>query len=312
MTVLIFGEAELPEIELLSEAVRNRGSEAVVCDTTDWPGEASISYRPNGDGITLGTEIDFDDVTGVYAPPTMLFRPYRIRFHEMLTENPRSTLHQLREHRAMFESVCYALEERGADVVPPLRQYDWHSRKPWQLMLCHDEDVPVPDTLFTNSPDEVVRFYEAHEEVVYKPVTRGGSPKKLTREDLTDSRLEDLSTAPVQFQAFAPGEDVRVYFLDGEIVGGIRYSSEQFSFKLDVEDGKQVDVESFDPSGAVETAVERLAVASDLPFGAVDVRREPDGECKVLEFNDVPRFAAADLEAGRNVASHLADYLLAE
>lgn len=312
MRVLILGEADLPEVDLLSEAVQRRDGDSVVCDTTDWPGDAPISYRPEEDSIRLGTDVRLDGVSGVYAPPTMLFRPYRLRFHDALSENPRSTLHQLREHRAMFESVCYTLEERGADVVPPIRQYDWHSRKPWQLTLCNDESLPVPDTLFTNSPDEVVQFYETHDEVVYKPVTRGGSPRKLTEEDLTDDRLADLSTAPVQFQAFVPGDDVRIYFVDEDVVGGIRYVSERFSFKLDMEDGAEVDVEPFVPSGPVEAAVERVATALDLPFGAVDVRWQSNDEFKILEVNDVPRFAAADLQGEQDVAGELASYLVGE
>lgn len=312
MSVLLLGKSNLEEFELLSAAVERRGSEAIFCDVTDWPGDTPVTYRPDEATVTLDADVDLDDISGVYALPALFFQPLEFRFHESLSENLRPTLNQLREHRAIFESVCYTLEERNVNVVPPLRQFDWHDRKPWQMTLCNDEDVPVPDTLFTNSPDEVVRFYEEHDRVIYKPVTQGASPKRLTDEDLTDSRLDDLATSPIQFQEFAPGDDLRVFFLEGEVIGGIRYASEQFSFKLDIEDGKEIDVEPLDPSDAIKVAVERVAKASELPFGAVDVRREPNGEFKVLELNEVPRFAAADLDCGQDVAGKLADYLLDE
>ena len=304
------GEGDFEEFELLSDAAASRGGDVVFCDVTQWPGEKPITYAPEEDGATLGTEIDYDEISGVYAHPAELFRPLTLRFHDALDENLWPTLNQIREHRAIFESVCYTLDRRGVTVIPPLRNYRWHDRKPWQMKLCNDEGVPVPDTLFTNSPDAVRRFFRDHDEVIYKPVSRGGSPKRLTDEDLTEARLADLATAPVQFQEFAPGEDIRVYFLDGEVIGGIRYLSENFSFKVDLMDGDDVDVEAFRPSAEMKAAVERAAEKSGLVFGGVDIRRESDAEFEILELNDVPRFAAADMLTEQDIAGELAEFLL--
>lgn len=309
MSILLIGDDET-EFELLADAIADRGGDSVVCDVNEWPGETPLTSDPTEDGVTLGTRIEYDDVTGAFVAPTKLFNLAELRFSESLRENPRPTLNQLREHRAMVESVCYTLDERGVEMIPRFEHFDWHDRKPWQMRALENAGVPIPDTLFTNSPDEVIRFFEAHEDVIYKPVTMGGGPKRLTEADLTDDRLDDLATAPVQFQAFAPGDDLRVYFLDGEIVGGMRYLSDSFSFKVDVENGKEVEVESFDPPAEMEATVTAAAKKSGLVFGAADVRLRSDGGFTVLELNEFPRFAAADLDCEEDVAGHLADYLL--
>lgn len=312
MSVLILGDGDAEEVDLLADAVTDRGAEPVVCDVTDWPGDAPLTYDPADDGATLGERVEYDDLTGAYVFVPKLFRPSELRFHESMRENSRPTLNRVREHRATFESVCYALDDRGVEMLPPVDKYDWHRRKPWQLTLFETEGVPVPDTLFTNSADELVRFYEDHDEVVYKPVTHGGGPKLLTEDDLTDARLDALASSPVQFQEFVPGDDLRVYFLDGEIVAGMRYLSDSYSFKVDVAEGKDVDVESFDPPAEMETAIAAVGERSGLGFGAADVRLRPDGSFALLELNNVPRFAAADLNCGADVAGALADYLIGE
>lgn len=310
MSVLLVGEGDFREIELLAEAITDRGGESVVCDVTQWPGDTPLTYDPSEDGVTLGTRIAYDDVTSAYVSVPKLFQPTDLRFHESLSEHPRPTLNQVREHRSIFESVCYTLDRRGVEILPRFEYFGWHDRKPWQMRFLEDEEVPIPDTLFTNSPDEVRRFFEEHEKVVYKPVTAGGGPKLLSEADLTDSRLEELATAPVQFQAFAPGDDVRLYYLDGVVVGGMRYRSDSYSFKIDVQDGKDVEVESFDPPAELRTTAERACESADLGFGAVDVRLQSDGEFEVLEVNNCPRFAVADRRCGVDVAGQLADYLL--
>lgn len=310
VNVLLVGRGDMEEIDLMADAVAGRGGETTVVDVQDWPSDEPLTFDPREEGATFGERIEFDEVDGAYVFPSNMFHAPELRFHESLSENLRPTLNQIREHHTMFESLCYELDQRGVEMIPPFRNHDWHQRKPWQIKLLEDEGVPVPDTLFTNDADAVLDFYENHEKVIYKPVTRSGAPKVLSDEDLTDERLEHLSTAPVQFQTFVPGEDLRIYFLDGEVVGGMRYHSDDFSFKLDMQEGKEIDVEAFDPPTEMRAAVETAAEESGLVFGGADVRLLPDGDFRVLELNDVPRFAAADLRAGQDVAGELADYWL--
>ena len=310
MTVLLVGYADLPEMELLADAVAERGGTAELVDVEQWPGESPLTFRPDTDEATFGTTVSLGDVTGAYVVSHHLLHPRDPRFDDRLDDETRPALNQLHEHRSLFESLCRVLERRGATVVPPLRNHDWQDRKPWQLDLYASSDLPIPATVFTNDPSEVRSFVDAHDRVIYKPVTRGGRAHELSTEDLTDERLARLSTAPVQFQEYVPGEDVRVYVIDGEVVGAMRYEREAFSFKVDQREGKTVDVHPISvPESVVDTA-SRAAERAGLDFAAADVRLESDGTHALLELNEAARFAGADVKADQNVAGALADHLL--
>lgn len=311
MTVLLVGYGNLSEMRLLSDAIADRGGTTEILDVEEWPGESSLTFTPGDDEVTFGTTVSLDDVTGAYVVPHQLFRPRDPRFSDRLDDDEfRPVLNQFHEHRSLFESLCGSLERRGATVVPSLGDHNWQDRKPWQLDLYASADLPIPDTVFTNDPAEVRAFVEAHDRVIYKPVTRGGAPRELSADDLTEERLAKLATAPVQFQAFAPGEDVRVYVVDGDVVGAMQYESEQFSFKLDQLDGATVDVHAVElPDAVADTAV-RAAERAGLCFAAADVRLQSDGTHALLELNEAARFAGADVHANQNVAGALAEYLL--
>ncbi|WP_162224330.1 ATP-grasp domain-containing protein [Halorussus amylolyticus] len=300
------------ELELLADEIDSRGGEFVACHIDEWPGEALIRFRPGADETVLGESLAHDEITGAYFQSNVLFHPIpelqkdafegRDDFERMLA--------QIRDHRSVFESLARRLESDGTRVVPRVRNHYLQAQKPWQLSQFEREGVPTPPSLFTNDPETVVDFHRSHERVIYKPTTNGAPPSELTADDLREERLEALASAPVQFQAFVPGEDLRVYVLDGKVVGAIRYESETFSFKIDQEEGKDVGIEGASVSEAVEASAVRAVDAVELRFGAVDVRRRPDGRHVVFEVNETPVFTGADRLCGQNVAGALADYLL--
>jgi len=311
MTVVLVGMEILREIELLAEAVRERGVEPVVADVRDWPGETPLTFTPADGNAMLGTPFELADVEGAYVHVHATFHQNDVAVREEFreAEEIQPVLNQWREHRSLFESLCRELESKGVDVLPKLRNHYLQQRKPWQLSRFEAAGLPVPDTVFTNDPDEVRAFADRHDRVVYKPVANGAPPAELTAEGLTDERLARLSTAPVQFQEFVEGEDLRVYVLDGEVVGAIRYESENFSFKLDQTEGEEVEIAPATVSEAVEDTAVRAAETVDLTFGAADVRRGANDEHAILELNEAPAFAAADVEADQRVTEALADYL---
>ncbi|WP_135827480.1 ATP-grasp domain-containing protein [Halorussus halobius] len=312
MSVLVIDAEERAEIDLLTEAIERLGHEAVVCDVTDWPGDEPLALATDDEAAVFGTRVEFEAVTGALVNCHQLFRPFEPRHGERLRDDPVPALNQLREYRGMFDSLCRILDWHGAEVVTRPSKHRWQDRKPWQLYLLGRANVPVPDTLFTNDPSEVVSFYESHDRVVYKPVTRGGVPHELTEADVEPDRLADLATAPVQFQEYVDGDDLRIYVVDGEVAGAIRYESrtDNFSFKIDLVRDEEVDVEAVPVPDEVEDDVVRAAELAGLAFAAADVRRRPDGTHAVLELNESPQFAPADVDAGQDVSGALAELLV--
>jgi glutathione synthase/RimK-type ligase-like ATP-grasp enzyme len=309
MSVLLVGYGDRPELELLADAVAAHGATYEYVDVTQWPGETPATIRPGDDRVTVGIDVDVDDVVGAYVVCHELFRPFEPRHRDQLDDDAGAGLNQLREHRGLFESLVRLLERHGTTVVPPLSRQRWQDRKPQQLDLFTRADLPVPETTFTNDPEAVRAFADRHDRVVYKPVTRGGAPHELESSDLTDERLARLATAPVQFQAFVPGDDLRVYVVDGAVVGAFRYESERFSFKRDQRAGDQVDVAAVSLHDDERDTARRAVDLADLQFGAVDLRRRRDGEHALLEVNEAPRFAAADVHCELGVADALVDLL---
>lgn len=306
MVVLLAGTTSGPETNHVADAVESRGGTAVVCDVSDFPG-GPISFAPDDGDAVLGSSFTVDDVEGAYFHSQALFRP-EYRLHEV-EDDPVATLNRWQDHRSLFKSLCRTLESRGITVLPRLHNHYMQELKPWQLERCANHGVPVPDTVFTNGPAEVREFYERHDRVVYKPVSHGAPPSELTEDDLTDRRLEKLATAPIQLQEFVPGDDLRLYVLDGDVVGATRYVSENFSFKLDQRESGEVELEPATVSDEIESSAVRATEAVELQFGAVDVRRSDSGHA-VLEVNQSPALAAADVRADQSVGAAVADHLL--
>lgn len=311
MAVLLLNAGGEPETELLADAVEDRGHEAIACDLTQWPGDAPLTIHAGSNKAIFGSEFRYEDITGAYVNCHRMFRPFEPTFRDQLKEDFMPALYQLQEYQGMFEGLCRILEQHKVSLLPKLENQRWQDQKPGQIQYFKTLDLPVPDTLFTNDSDEVRTFYESHDRVIFKSVTRGGTPHEMTDEDVTPERLENLATAPVQFQEYVEGEDLRVYVLEGEVIGATQYVSdtENFSFKIDQKEGKEVSIESVTISDDIVDTVTRATEKSGLTYGAVDVRRQADGTHALLELNEVPKFAAADLDAGNDVAGALADFL---
>lgn len=310
MAILIIESADRAESSLLADAVEERGEDVITCDPAEWPSDKPLTMTASGDGAVFDSEFDYEDVTGAYVNCHRLFRPYQLRFRDQLKQNFAPTLNQLREYRGMFDGLFRILDWHGIDVLPHPRNHYWQEQKPWQLYLYDAIDVPVPDTLFTNDPAEVRAFYEHHDRVVFKPVTRGTSPHVMTDDDITEERLKGLATAPVQFQEYIEGDDLRVYVLDGEVIGAIRYESDNFSFKVDLKEGQDIHVEAATLSDDIVETATTATEKARLKYAAADVRRRPDGTHALLELNESPVFSPADTEAGQDVSGALAEYLV--
>lgn len=310
MTVAVIGRAGMGETQRLVTELRDRGAEPQLVDLSEWPGDATARVRPDSDELVLDVDISLEQVESVYAHVAAMFRStdicVRSEFDDTSETYP--ALLQLQEHRALFESVCRTFESKGIPVVPGERNHYLQERKPWQLRQFEQHDLPVPETVFTNDPETVRTFCAGRDRVVYKPVSRGADPNIIDAGDLDPDRLANLSTAPVQFQTFVPGEDLRIYVLGGEVIGAVRYDSDSFSFKAGPEEAVNM-VPASVTADIEETAV-RAAAATGVTFGGVDIRRKPSGGHALLEVNQTPAFAYADTEAGQSVGGALAEYLL--
>jgi glutathione synthase/RimK-type ligase-like ATP-grasp enzyme len=303
MVVALVGPSDDRQVRAVAAALDARDTDWVVWDSDQWPGETPLSFEiASGIQATVGTPVVPDELSAVYFR-RIGFDPRGPAFEDTLSDRPYSLVNQLREYRGLLISVLQYLKTSGVPVVNPPRAMSMHSMKPYQLAVFADADLPVPETLTTNDPDEVASFVDRVGEAIYKPVAGGGHARLVTPADLSADRLDRLANAPVQFQKRLDGTNYRVFVVDGEAVATARIHSEE----LDYRTGEHT-VEAADPNAPIEQCAVRAADCLGLDFSGVDFVVGDDG-FGVLEANPSPMFVGFDEQAGTDVAGHLASYL---
>jgi glutathione synthase/RimK-type ligase-like ATP-grasp enzyme len=158
----------------------------------------------------------------------------------------------------------------------------------------------VPATLWSNDPGDVRAFAARHGRVAYKPVAGGAATRELTAADLDDARLRALAGAPVTFQELLPGEDLRVFVLDGEVIAAFRISSAALDYRQNEER-----VEAIAADSDLATTCRRATALLGLRFTGMDLKRAGDGTLRILELNPSPMFLGFDARGGTDVLGAL-------
>lgn len=214
----------------------------------------------------------------------------------------RTTLVAFREKSAVVQGLLGRWEALGVPLYNP-PSCNWRMHKPVQLALLQQAELPVPRTLWTNAPEEARRF-AAGQRIAYKPVTGGAATRELSAADLTDERLAALSTAPVTFQELLPGEDVRVYVLDGALIASLRIVSRGLDFRQNEER-----MEPFELPPEVARQCLRATEVLGLRWTGMDLKRDAHGTLRFLELNGSPMFLGFDAWAGTDLLGQLAGAL---
>lgn len=313
MAIVILGDTEeFGEHELVQRAAEERGEETYVVEVQRWPGDEPIEHTVGSGECVFDEPIPFDRVTGVFSMIQTLF-PIHLPTYDWFDEKPeRPAYKQLREWQRLFRSMVAVFEANGVKVPVSTTDRYWDFHRPWMLELYDSNDVPVPETTFTNDPERVEAFVEEHSEAIVQLVNGGGRPELIRPSDLDPDRLEKLSTAPIKLQEYVPGSDTRGYVVDGEFVGMIEYGydSDAISFKSSAVDYPDIDSIPISPDPELRETVVRAAELTPSAYAAVDVRITDDGDFTVLESNTPGRFAAHDLAGSTDVGGRIAEYLI--
>lgn len=186
--------------------------------------------------------------------------------------------------------------------------------KALQLKVAGEEGFTIPETLITNSPADLLPFWEKHNRrVIYKAFNQRAlvwRPTRILRdEDL--AMLPNLRHAPVIFQTLVPGiRDVRVTVI-GERVFATEFDIEQ----LDGVDYRsrmiEIPCRPHELTPELETKILALMEKLGLEFGGIDFRVTPDGEYVFFEINPDGEFMYLEDRTGQPIAEAMADHLRA-
>jgi glutathione synthase/RimK-type ligase-like ATP-grasp enzyme len=300
--VLIVGAREDAHVAAVERRLGELGVERFVVDTLAFPEKTRLSLSEALDGITVDGR--FLGRPGAVYLRQLHAHPlaFGVDAAEALDTDWLTTLIAFREKATLLMGLLARWEALGVPIYNPLST-EWRNAKPVQLGLLREAGLPVPESLWTNDA-EAVRRFGAGRRVAYKPVAGGAATLELSEADLSPERLAALGTAPVTFQELLPGEDVRVYVLDGELIAALRITSNALDFRQHEESIERI---TLPPEVARQCL--RAAEVCGLRWTGMDLKRSADGILKFLELNASAMFLGFDARAGTQLLDCLAQAL---
>jgi RimK family alpha-L-glutamate ligase len=193
------------------------------------------------------------------------------------------------------------LDENGT-VINPVDSMLNYSKEHLTLQL-NKLGLPHPETIITENIDDAKKFtlklLDQGKEVVLKPIalSRGTGVTKLSRirsrEDLSQYLVwytRNFAEGVFYLQEFIPnmGHDIRVFIIDGDIIGREKRSNPD-DFRYNVAAGGSA--EPFTEDTYDELAIQ-VADAAGLKITGLDILPCEDGSPIVLEANCYPGYKA--------------------
>lgn len=191
-------------------------------------------------------------------------------------------------------------------------------------MLQHEAAVKVgfrtPETLFTNSPEEIRRFLARRQDIIYKPFAGGGWQNEnsrflpytaIVREgDLISDEV--LRQTPGIFQELVSKKhELRVTVIGRHILAARVLSQETAKGKVDWR--RSQDELQFEPTH-IPSEMERACVALleklGLVFGCFDFIVTPEGDYVFLEVNEMGQFLFVERCCGLPLLDAFSEFLL--
>lgn len=163
-------------------------------------------------------------------------------------------------------------------------------RKAYQLRVAQDVGLTVPVTLITNCSAAAKEFVSRHgrNRVIYKSFSALEHEWRETRllAENEVQLLDNVQYAPVIFQEYVEATvDLRVTVV-GEQIFAAAIHSQDTSYKVDCRiDISNARIEAVDLPGEVQDRLHALMKELGLVYGAIDMRRTPDGRYIFLEIN---------------------------
>ncbi|WP_119079950.1 MvdC/MvdD family ATP grasp protein [Chitinophaga alhagiae] len=187
-----------------------------------------------------------------------------------------------------------------------------------QLTAAQAAGLAVPQTLFSNHAEDAIRFYDDHNgDVVVKlhgalSKTMDGKgdffpTTRLRKEDVP--MLESLSACPMILQEYIPKDrELRIVYVDGEFFTGSLRAPETTDWRT--ASTTIIQWEPFVLPPAQEEKISRLMQLLGLPFGAIDMIVQPDGEYVFLEVNPQGEWGMLQKYLGFPIAETIAEKLV--
>jgi glutathione synthase/RimK-type ligase-like ATP-grasp enzyme len=217
-------------------------------------------------------------------------------------------------HNEWQEAINGLWQVLDAPWMNPPAKDEVAGRKLLQLKRAAELGLRIPRTLVTSNPDEARAFVNAHgiRQTIFKTFSCTHAIWRETR--LVGERefdlLDQVRLAPVIFQEYVQAEaDLRVTVV-GRKIFACAIDSRETDYPVDFR--MSLGQARTGPTDLPAEITERLFALMDrlgLVYGAIDLRRTPDGEHVFLEVNTAGEFLFVQERTGLPIAEAVADWL---
>jgi glutathione synthase/RimK-type ligase-like ATP-grasp enzyme len=199
-------------------------------------------------------------------------------------------------------------------VNPPARDEVAH-HKSYQLVLAAEVGLPIPRTLITNDPNAALRFISAQgaARTIYKTFLASMQCWRETRVVQSDEvpLLDLVRLAPVIFQEYVPAvADIRVTVMgDRMFAAAITPAPGGYDVDYRMDMANATFRRTTLPDDTKKKIV-RLMKRLGLVYGAIDLRRTPDGAHVFLEVNPAGEWRFVEERTGQPMTQTFAEMLV--
>lgn len=299
--------------ENVVEKLKSRGREVQQIDLADFPTRQDLTLHWPADdappSFCTGGSAGGVDLSGVRAAWWRRVTPF---VADDAIRDPQIQAFAISE---TAEAINGMLDSLSCKWMNPRYADEAAHHKPLQWSIAKKVGLKLPRTLVTTDPTAARNFITSIGvgKVVYKSFLAMHNAWRETRliqkEDL--ERLELVRLAPVIFQEYIPGVDLRII-----AVGNQLYTAE-----IDARDTAypvdmrmvigEAPIRPIQLPAAVNDALLKLQQQLGLLYGAIDVRRTEQGEYYFLEVNPAGQWMFVETRTGLPVSQAIADYLMA-
>ncbi|HEX8195028.1 MAG TPA: hypothetical protein VF571_02340 [Pyrinomonadaceae bacterium] len=309
MILIVSHEAD-PHATGVMQALERLHHPAVLIDTAAFPSNALLTQRFDGENqcyefYTNGRAIDLSECRAGWWR-----RPQSYTLDPNLDAAAASFTYS--ECHEAISGLWEALNLLW--INPPVRDEAAH-HKPYQLAIAGKVGLTVPRTVITNNPDAARRFINeiGVERTVYKTFLATEQNWRETRivrpEEL--AVLDSVRLAPVIFQEYIPAAaDLRVTVVGDRIFAAAINAAPggyHVDYRMNLEEASYAATEI---SSETEQLLLRLMQKLGLIYGAIDLRRTPDGREVFLEVNPAGEWLFVEERTGQPITNAMAELLI--
>jgi glutathione synthase/RimK-type ligase-like ATP-grasp enzyme len=186
---------------------------------------------------------------------------------------------------------------------------DRASNKIYQLSIARECGFRVPETLISQSKEEVIEFNKRlKNEVIVKPVVGAAGPLLFARFLQEPEKLDSISfqRCPAVYQEFIGGtKHIRLNCFGNKSYAGLIETEE-----LDWRPNLNIPISAWEVPESLHMKVRMVLDRLGLEMGIIDIKQTAEGEFVWLEVNPQGQFLFLEPLTKVPLTDYFADYLL--